>query len=458
MRKLLAIIKREYIQRVRTKFFVVMTVLGPLMLVVFTIVPGLLFSIKAGGDTRIAIVDQTEGARVFESIRRSLLRKDRGEESDNNAGLAGSLNANTKDRAQTAGRSMSGNFQVEQVDPSGRSIDEVRRELNERIGRDEIDGYLLVPPDVLQNSESKITYYGRNVGDVITRGQIEDRLNRAVRRERLVAQGVKERDIENLSKPVDLVAYQVNEKGEEGAKDTGAGFIMVFVIAFLIYISILLYGQVVLGAIVEEKETRIAEVLFSSVRSSTLMVGKLIGVSLVALTQLGIWILAFALLSIYGVGMLASQGVNVGDVVIPQLPGSFFVYFFLFFVLGYFIYASLYVLIGSMVSTAQEGGQLAMPVVFLLMAGLYMAFPVIRSPNSSFAFWVSMLPFFAPITMIVRIVAQTPPLWQIMLSLGIGAATVVVLLWLASRIYRIGMLMYGKRATIPEVMRWVRQA
>jgi ABC-2 type transport system permease protein len=150
--------------------------------------------------------------------------------------------------------------------------------------------------------------------------------------------------------------------------------------------------------------------------------------------------------------------VNVGDVVIPQLPGSFFIYFFLFFVLGYFIYASLYVLIGSMVSTAQEGGQLAMPVIFLLMAGLYMAFPVIRAPNSSFAIWVSMMPFFAPIVMIVRIVSQTPPLWQILLSLGIGAGTVVLLLWLASRIYRIGMLMYGKRATIPEVMRWIRQS
>jgi ABC-2 type transport system permease protein len=458
MRKLLAIIKREYVQRVRTKFFVIMTILGPLMLVVFTIVPGLLFSIKAGGDTRIAVVDQTEGARVYESIRRSLLRKDRGDQTDNSGGMAGSLNANTKDRAQTAGRSMSGNFQVEQVNSAGRSMDDVRRELNERIGRDELDGYLLVPPDILQNSESKTSYYGRNVGDVITRGQIEDRLNRAVRRERLVAQGVKERDIENLSKPVDLVAYRVNEKGEEGVMDTGAGFVLVFVIAFLIYISVLMYGQVVLGAIIEEKETRIAEILFSSVRSSTLMVGKLIGVSLVALTQLGIWTLAFALLSVYGVGLLASQGVNVGDVVIPQLPGSFFVYFFLFFVLGYFMYASLYVLIGSMVTTAQEGGQLAMPVVFLLMAGLYMAFPVIRAPNSSFAFWVSMLPFFAPITMVVRIVAQTPPLWQILLSLGIGATSVVLLLWLASRIYRIGMLMYGKRATIPEVMRWVRQS
>ncbi len=303
-----------------------------------------------------------------------------------------------------------------------------------------------------------MTYYGRNVSDEITRNQIEDRLNRAVRRERLISSGVKEQDVEELSKPIGMVTYPVNEKGEEGAEDSGAGFAMVFVIAFLIYITVLLYGQVVLGAIVEEKETRIAEILFSSVRSSTLMLGKLVGVSLVALTQMGIWVLAFGLLSVFGVGWLAAQGVNISNIGLPHLPALFFVYFFLFFMLGYFIFASIYVFIGSMVTTTQEGGQMAMPVVFLLVASLYMAFPVIRSPNSSFAFWVSMFPFFSPITMLVRIVSQTPPLWQILLSLAIGAVTVVLLLWLASRIYRIGMLMYGKRASIPEVVRWLRQS
>lgn len=458
MKKFLAVVKREYVQRVRTKFFVVMTILGPFMLVVFTIVPSLLFSIKAGGDTRIAIIDQTEGTKLYSSIRSSLLKEDNDDEEDQSPGIAGSVGSNTNERMEKAGKSLNGSFRVEQVDVRGRSLDEVRRELNARIGKGELDGYLVIPPDILQNSESKTSYYGRNVGDVITRGQIEDRLNRAVRRERLIANGVKPEYIEQLSRPVDVVTYPVNEKGEEGVKDSGAGFVLVFVIAFLIYITVLLYGQVILGAIVEEKETRIAEILFSSVKSMTLMVGKLIGVSLVALTQLGIWTLAFAMLSIYGISALASRGVDVGDMAIPRLPPLFFVYFFVFFVLGYFIYATIYVLVGAMVTTTQEGGQMAMPIVFLLMAGLYMAFPVIRSPDSSFAFWVSMCPFFSPITMIVRIVSQTPPFWQIALSFVIGVLTVVLLVWLASRIYRIGMLMYGKKATIPEVLRWVRQA
>ena len=455
MNKLVAIIKREYLQKVRTKFFVIMTVLGPVMLIVFTILPGLLIGMKTGGDTRIAILDQTEGTKLYDSIRKSLLRPERDDGTNKRPGLADAANSNSRDRMEEAGKSMTGSFRVEQVNANGRSLDEIKRELNARIGRDELDGYLVIPPDIINNSESKAAYYGRNVGDVFTRGQIENRLNSAVRRQRLIKEGVKDQEVDALSKPVDLATYPVNEKGEEGAEDSGAGFAMVFIIAFLIYMTVLLYGQVVLGAIIEEKETRIAEILFSSVRPFQIMFGKLIGVSLMALTQLMIWAVAFAAIALYVVPAMAAQGFK--DINLPHLPPFFVIYFFLFFLLGYFMYATLYALIGSMVTTAQEGGQMAMPVIFLLMAGLYLAFAVVRAPNSSFAFWVSMVPFFSPITMMVRIVSQTPPFWQIALSLVLGFVTVVFLLWLAARIYRVGMLMYGKRATIPEVLRWVRQ-
>ena len=372
MNKLLAVIKREYLQRVRTKFFVIMTILGPLMLVVFTIVPGLLFSIKTG-DTRIAILDQTEGTKMSEPLRRSLLKLDRAEEDNEHRRVADSVGGNPKDRMEKAGKAVNGNFLVEQVNPGGRSFDDVKQELNSRIGRGELDGYLVIPPDILSNSDSKTAYYGRNVGDVITRGQIEDRLNSAVRRQRLIRGGVKDEDVDALSKSVDVKTYPINEKGQEGAEDSGAGFAMVFIIAFLIYITVLLYGQVVLGAIIEEKETRIAEILFSSVRPFQIMFGKLIGVSLMALTQLAIWGAAFAALAIFAVPALVEKGFT--NINLPHLPPFFFVYFFLFFVMGYFIFATVYVLVGSMVTTTQEGGQMAMPVVFLLMAGLYMAFP-----------------------------------------------------------------------------------
>jgi ABC-2 type transport system permease protein len=238
-------------------------------------------------------------------------------------------------------------------------------------------------------------------------------------------------------------------------EDKGEGFALVFGTGFIIYLSILLYGQVVLGAVVEEKETRIAEILFSSIRPFPLMLGKLIGVSLVALTQFAIWGLAFALFSLYGDAMLASQGVPIN--INLNIPASAFAYVLLFFALGYFLYASLYALVGSMVTTAQEGGQLAMPIILMLVVAFYLVFPVMRGPDSPFAFWVSMVPFFAPITMLVRIMTQTPPGWQIALSLAIGFSTVALLVWLAGRVYRVGMLMYGKRATIPEMLKWVRR-
>ncbi|MEP6635955.1 MAG: ABC transporter permease [Acidobacteriota bacterium] len=451
MTKFLAVVKREYLQRVRTKMFVVMTVLGPVLLFVFTIVPGLLVGMKAEA-TRLAIVDQTADTRLYSPLRDSLASRDR-EDENNRSAIADSMNSNRQERVEKAARSMTGNFLIERVNPDGLSTTDIKRELNSRIGRNELDGYLVLPPDILENADSKAFYYGRNVGDVITSGQIKDRLNRVIRKQRLIQTGIKEQLIEDLGRPVSLSTYPVNQKGEEGVEDSGAGFATVFIIAFLIYLTVLLYGQVVLGAVVEEKETRIAEILFSSVQSFTLMVGKLVGVSLLALTQLAIWAFAFALVMIYGINALAANGISR-----PPLPPWFFVYFFLFFTLGYFIYATIYVLVGAMVTTTQEGGQVAMPIVFLLMAGLYLAFPVIRSPNSRFAFWASMFPFFSPITMIVRILAQTPPFWQIALSFIIGVLTVILLLWLASRIYRIGMLMYGKRASIPEVWKWLKQA
>jgi ABC-2 type transport system permease protein len=363
------------------------------------------------------------------------------------------MNSNMKERSQSAAKRIKGTYSLEKVDLAGRPLEDVQRELNLRISKDQLDGYIVLPKEILK--DGKAEFYGRNAGDVFTRGELERRLSQAVREQRMADEKISEARVRELSKPVDMTTKPINEKGEVGAEDSGGGFILVFVLGFMIYITIIMYGQFILGAVIEEKETRIIEVLFSSVRSFTLMMGKLIGVSLVALTQYAIWGLAFAAFVAYGVGMLESSGIAFK---LPPLPMSMFVYFFLFLLLGYFIYATLYAVIGSMVTTAQEGGMLAMPVLFTLIMGFYLSFMIIRSPNSSFAFWASMVPFFSPITMLVRIVTQTPPFWQIALSLLIGFATVLALVWLAARIYRIGMLMYGKRATIPEVFRWVRQA
>jgi ABC-2 type transport system permease protein len=447
--KLWAIIKREYLQRVRSRMFVVWTILGPLMMVLFTIVPAFIFQIKAGEATRLAILDQS--GRMYERVRASILREHSVEAASGSAKTVDALNQNARERVQRAGELIVANYKIEQVSPVGSSLEETKRILGERVSRNQLDGYIIIPPDILLSGEAE--YYGRNVGDVITREQLEESISRAVTEERMVDANIDPARVREMSEPVRMNTIKISESGEE--KDSGGLFYLVFLVGFLIYLTLIMYGQVILAAVVEEKETRIAEVLFSSVSSFTLMMGKLIGVSLVALTQYAVWALAFVAFALYGVNVLAERGL---DVALPQIPPLLVLYFFLFFLLGYFIYATIYALVGSMVTTTQEGGQIALPVMFMLVIGFYLAFPVLRSPNSSFAFWVSMIPFFSPITMMVRIVAQTPPFWQIALSFLIGCCTVMLLIWLAARIYRIGMLMYGKRATIPEVLRWLRQA
>ena len=443
MRKFFAVVKREYIQRVRTKFFVVATILGPLMMAAFTIVPALMFGIKAGGPTRIAIVDQT--GKMYDRVARELT----GDRSaPNNAptqdpNQPSQLTGTPKERLNQGGNSIQGNFAVEEVRLGGRSLDEVRRELDARVTRKDLDGYIILPPNLLKDEQPEFS--ARNTADVFTQSRIENSISRAVRSQRLVENGIDEKRVEKMSEPVSLKTTGAGGKESKGE----SSFYLVFGLGLLIYMSVLLYGQFVLGAVIEEKETRIAEILFSSMRSFPLMMGKLIGVSFVALTQLGIWAMAFLGISVWAAG---------SSITIPHISPVLFLYFVLYFLMGYFIYATVYAVVGSMVTTTQEGGQLALPVVLMLVAGFYLSFSIIRSPNSSLAFWASMFPFFAPITMLVRIVTETPPLWQILLSLAIEVATVVGLMWVASRIYRVGMLMTGKKASIPEVWRWVRQA
>jgi ABC-2 type transport system permease protein len=452
MTKFLAVVKREYLHRVKSKFFIVATVLGPVMIFVFTVLPQLILSMKSGGPTHIAVIDQTKGGTMYPRVEDALLhdKDEGGEQAAPEKAAQDSVNSNSQDRVKQMGQQAKADYQVENVELNGRSLDDVRQELRDRVLKEQLDGYIVIPPDV--TAGGKILYYARNLGDVFTREDINKRLNNAVREERMAENKIPADLMGKINKQVEFEAKPADES--KGGADSGGAFWFVFIIGFLIYLTLIMYGQTILAAVIEEKDTRISELLFSSVRSFSLLMGKLIGVSLVALTQYAIWAVAF-----FGFVAVMSSGPAGGmNMSLPHIPASLVIYFFLFFIMGYFIYATIYALVGSMVTTTQEGGQVAMPVLFLLIIGFYLSFNIIRSPSSPLAFWTSLIPFFSPITMLVRIVSQTPPFWQIALSLAIGFATVIGLMWLAARIYRVGMLMYGKRATIPEVMRWVKQA
>jgi ABC-2 type transport system permease protein len=435
MTKFLAIVKREYIQRVRARMFIVSTVLLPVVMSLFGIVPAIILSIDAGGPMRVAVVDHT--GKIYNRLEQSLASEaqttDQGEQMRSGPDVP--LRA----------------FRLEQVASIGPDAGDPRSQLEARLRNKEIDGYLILPANFMQHGKAE--FFNNNPGDVLTRRMLQQALNRAVREQRLIEAKVDAQTRQGLFQPVEMQSVKIGATGEE--RDSGGSFILVFGVGFIMYLAILMYGQIILGAVIEEKETRIAEILFSSVKPFTLMMGKLVGVSLVALTQLAIWGTAFSAFTLYGVNLLESRGLKAS---IPGVPFVHYVYFALFFLLGYFIYATVYALVGSMVTTTQEGGQLAMPIILILVVSFYLFLPVSRSPDSSFSFWVSMIPFSAPVAMLVRIVTQTPPFWQIALSLVIGFGTVISIMWIASRIYRVGMLMYGKRASIPEALRWARQA
>jgi len=438
MRKLLAVIRREYVQGVRNKGFIISTLLAPAIMSLFFVVPILLATMRTGGDTRLAVLDQT--GRLYAPLSESLSRTGADEDEGPKRPPRGLSDEKFEAR-----------FAVERVEPGGLTPEALKEELRRRVLDNELEGFLVLPPEVLEGGAAQL--YTRNAGDVFTRTVLERRLTRAVADERLRAAGVDGARVRQLTRRVELEQARVTRGGGEQRESGAGGFILPFLVGTFIVVAIMMYGQSVLSAVVEEKATRIVEVLFSSLRAFPLLLGKLVGVSLVGFTQFAIWALMFLMLGLFGGGAFALGG---SEFAMPRVPAVALVLAPFFFTLGFYVYATLYAVVGSVVTSEKEATQIIMPVSFLPALAIYLAFPIIRNPNSDFSFWVSMVPFFSPVTMLVRIITERPPAWQIALSLLVGAATVVGMVWVASRIYRTGMLMYGKRATIPEVLKWVR--
>ena len=436
MKKLLAVIRREYVQGVRNKGFIISTLLAPAVMALFFVVPMLLATLRTGGATRIAVVDLT--GRLSDPLSEALARGE-GDEGPR------------RPPRGLRDEEFESRFAVERVEHDGRPFEELKEELRGRVLDNKLDAFLVLPPEVLEGGAAQL--YARSAGDLFTRTALEKRLSRVVTDERLRGARLDGARVRELTRPVGVEQVRVTAGGEQ--RDGGAGgFILPFLVGTFIVVAIMMYGQVILSAVVEEKTTRIVEVLFSSLRAFPLLLGKLVGVSLVGFTQFAIWGLMFLLLGLFGGGALALGG---GDMALPRIPTAAILLAPVFFTLGFYVYGTLYAVVGSVVTSEKEATQIVMPISFLPALAIYLAFPIIRNPNSGFSFWVSMVPFFSPITMLVRVVTETPPAWQIALSLLIGLATVVGLVWVASRVYRVGMLMYGKRATLPEVFKWMRQ-
>ncbi len=450
MRKFLAVVKHEYKKIVLKWSFLIGTLLFPIIAAGFAVVPAFIFSIK-GEPTRVAVVDVSGkiAPRIKENLSAERLRA-KSEKAVKDA--MKDVGASPDQKMQTNAEMFSESIVFSDFDAAEKSDEQIRRELNGQIIEKKLDGYLIIPPN-FETAEAKFEFRSRKAGDFTTERNLRDALNEAVRSERLAKANISEERLRDLSKNVNFDAKNVDESGSE--KDSDSVFIASFIIGLMIYITLAIYGQMILAAVVEEKETRIAEILFSSAKPFELMLGKLVGVGLAGLTQLAIWIISLLALASVGLAQMSAAGM---DIQIPNVSPLMIILFFIFFLLGFFSYASIFALIGSMVTTVQEAGQFALPPIMLLLVGFYFNFAVIRDPNSSLAFWVSIAPFLAPVTMPVRILSEIPPFWEIGLSILINLATIAALIWLAARVYRVGMLMYGKRATIPEVWKWIWQS
>src|ERR1051325_5204359 len=306
MKKFLTIVKREWIQRVRAKMFIFSTLLLPMVISGFGIGPAIVLSIDAGAPMRVAVVDQT--GRLYPQLRQALLREESDETGSNDPVVTA---------RRGLGRRGSGSFQLEEIHATDRSNEDIQAKLDQRLRAGQLDGYVILPPDFLERREAE--FFNRNPGDVVSRRILASALDRAVREQRLIDAKVDTRTRKELFQPVDLQAVKIGATGQE--RDSGGSFAIVFGIGFVMYLAILMYGQIILGAVIEEKETRIAEILFSSVKPFTLMMGKLVGVSLVALTQLAISGTAVGAFALYGVNLLPSRGLHTS---IPSVPFAYY--------------------------------------------------------------------------------------------------------------------------------------
>jgi ABC-2 type transport system permease protein len=308
-----------------------------------------------------------------------------------------------------------------------------------------LSAYVILPKDALK--QDTFEYFARNVGDLTTKDDVNDALNDAIIERRMADAGLDANHVNDLSRAVSLDT--INRQGE---REEGQTFFLTFGLIMAIYVSILVYGIMVMRGVIEEKQWRIIEVLLSSVKPIELMLGKLIGIGMVGLTQFAVWALTGVLLGVIS----TLQVIQMIKAPIPKVSISLMCFFVLYFVLGYFLYATLYAMVGAIVSNEEDGQQMQIPVTMTIVAPIMISVIVMQDPNSLSSTLLSFVPFFSPILMFMRISFQTPPAWQIALSIVLMLATIFALVWLAAKVYRVGVLMYGKRPSLPEVARWLK--
>jgi ABC-2 type transport system permease protein len=446
-RETAVIAKREFLARVKTKGFWISTLALPLIMAAMMVVPSIIL-MKTRTSHRLLIVDAT--GEVGKAVAAHL------------AGAAGPASGAEGTAAGAAGtaagvgqrqREMrASSFEVT-VEPAAADAAAQRRELDARILRQEVDGWIWIDDRSLD--QSRVEYHGESVSNFLTQELLEDSLEDVFRETRLRRAGYDVAEIGKLTRDVDLATVRVSEEGTREERGLG-GFMFAYFLFFMLFMMILIYGQQVMNGVLEEKGSRVVEVVVSTVQPFELLMGKLVGICLVALVQLGLWLGTTAVVT--APGALAALSLVPEEAALPSMTPALALNFFLFFLLGFFLYASLYAALGSAFNSLQEAQQVASVLSFVFVMPFMFMFTIINDPDSTLAVVLSLIPPFTPFLMMLRVAVKMPPLWQLLLSYFLTAAFTVAMVWVGAKIYRVGILMYGKKPTLPELLRWVRYA
>jgi ABC-2 type transport system permease protein len=432
MKKILSVIKREYIQIVRTKGFIIGTVLGPVLMVGLLVVPIMMGTVSVEEQETVGVVDLSQ--EIFLDLDKKL--------DEEGYRISGNIRHYVLKKYETS---------------LYKGVDELKKELNDEVLNKKLSAYILIPEDILKPEEKEaavkgakskdrdIEYVSQLTTDFEELETLNGALNSVVIEKRLRKEGLDPQKISQFIRRVNLRPIKVTKRGEE--EDTMGTFMISYFLGLIIYMAILIYGQVIMRGVIEEKSSRVVEVVLSSLRPFQLMMGKILGIGAVGLTQFSIIGASF-----YSASFIPSGG----DFAMPSIPTHVFIYFVVFFILGYFLFATLYAAVGSMVNSEKEAQQFIMPIMMFLIIPLLLMIFIIRAPNSSVSVILSLVPFFAPILMFLRITVLLPPFVQIAASILILFLTILLMVWLAAKIYRVGILMYGKRPKFAEIVKWVR--
>lgn len=411
LRDTFVIARRELYERIKSKWFVVMTLLGPIFMVALVVIPALIAARGTSG-ARIEIIDKT--GQIGEPLAVRLRARD--------------WNATV----------------IPPETPEQVQLDRIRD--------DEINGFLVIPADGLDGG--LILYRGDNATSQTVSGYLTYDTTQVVLDRRAVSHALTDEQSRAMLAPVTVIP--LHSTGEaEGSSGLGAFFIA-YILAFVLYMVITIYGVAVMRSVVQEKTSRVMEFLVAAVKPSSLMGGKILGVGGAALIQLTVWLGIGALALAYRSELLELFGITGDGPALPPLALAEISVVLVFFVLGFFFYSAMYAAVGAMVSSEQDTQQVQMPVTMLLVIGVMCLQVVSNDPRGSTATAMTMIPLWSPMLMPMRFVLGGASLGDVCVSLTILLVSTVLVVRAAAKIYRVGVLLYGKRPSVRELIRWLR--